>query len=152
MGVGAVGEWVVLMVTPTVAVAAALGSPALLRAIQRRRRRQQRPRGPAHAPAPAPVRPPIEQLAADLRRLLERHDALKQSTDVAVRGRKLLALEAAITDCAVDAAGALDVPCPPPAGRAALATPALRRLLHALADAGLVIEPLTGVFAAEDRR
>jgi hypothetical protein len=150
MGVGAVGEWVVLMVTPTLAVAAALGSPALLRAMQRRRR--QRPRGPADAPAPAPVRPPIEQLAADLRRLLQRHDALKQSTDVAVRGRKLLALEAAITDCAVDAAGALDVPCPPRPGRAALATPALRRLLHALAAAGLVIEPLTGVFAAEDRR
>ena len=64
-----------------------------------------------------PIGPPIEQLAADLRRLLQRHDDLKRSTAVAMRAQKLRATEAAITDCAIDAARALDLPCPEEPGQ-----------------------------------
>jgi hypothetical protein len=144
MNVAAVGGWVALMVMPTAALAAAVGAPAVLRRVRRRWRRHGGPRL-------TPTRPPIEQLAADLRRLLGRHEALMRSTQVAVRGQKRLALEAAISDCAMDAAGALEVACPARSGRAALPTPELRNLLHGLAANGLVIEPLTGVFAADDR-
>ena len=144
MNVAAVGEWIVLMVAPTGALAAAFGASAVVRRMRRRRA--------SHADvALTTTRPPIEQVAADLRRLLERHEALMRSTEVAVRGQKRLALEAAISDCASDAAAALDVPCPSRCGRAALPTAQLRSLLHGLAASGLVIEPLSGVFAADDR-
>ena len=143
MNVAAVGEWIGLMVAPTGALAAAFGAPAVLRRMRRRRASK------ADA-ALTPPRPPIEHVAADLRRLLGRHEALMRSTEVAVRGQKRIALEAAISDCACEAAEALEVPCPARSGRAALPTAELRRLLHGLAASGLVIEPLTGVFAADD--
>jgi hypothetical protein len=136
------------MLAPTLAIGAALALPRVISATGRRfRQRLSVRRG---EPAPPPSRLPIEQLAADLRRLLERHHALKESTGTAMRAQKLRATEAAITDLAVDAAQALDLPCPERAARAPLTPPDQRRRRHDLAGAGLVLEPLVGQFAADD--
>lgn len=118
-----------LMVSPTVAIGAAIYVPRLVRAQLRsfRSGREQ------------PTRPPIEKLAADLRRLLQRYAALRRSPQVAMRAHHLWALEAAIADCAVTAAEALDVAHPPRRTQGRLPTPALHRLLRDLAEAGLAI-------------
>jgi len=96
-----------------------------------------------------PTHVPIEQLAADLRRLLQRHEAIRQSTDVAMRARHLRAIQAAIGDCATEAAEALGLACPDRTTRVALSTAELRRLLRALVDAGLVLVPATGLLTAD---
>ena len=46
--------------------------------------------------AAAPAGPPIEQLAADLRRLLRLHGELLDSAHLAMRAHRLWAIEAAI--------------------------------------------------------
>ncbi|MDQ1428509.1 MAG: hypothetical protein QOK39_1985 [Acidimicrobiaceae bacterium] len=145
MDVANAGQWVILMLSPTLLVAGALCAPRVLREI-RRFAAERRP-----ATDPQPTCPPIEQLAADLRRLLQRHDDLKRSTTVAMRAQKLRATEAAIADCSIDAARALDLPCPDEPGHRALALPELRRLLLALEGAGLVLQPLVSQFAADER-
>jgi hypothetical protein len=145
MDVANAGQWVILMLSPTLLVAGALCTPRAMRAV-RRLAAERRP--PADA---QPTCPPIEQLAADLRRLLQRHDDLKRSTAIAMRGQKLRATEAAITDCAIDAARALELAYPQRPAHTALALPELRRLLWALEGAGLVLQPLVSQFAADER-
>jgi hypothetical protein len=158
-GVVRAGEIVLLMLAPTLLIGALVSAPRIVRAASRRaadRRARNNPQ---------PVGPPIEQLAADLRRLLWRHDTVRRSTDelrrrerpgdtdtpiiVAMRARRLWALEGAITDCATKAARALDVPHPaaPPYG--GLDKPRLSRLLRDLADAGLVLPPAVGLLASD---
>jgi hypothetical protein len=116
---------------------------------------------------PQPTGPPIEQLAADLRRLLWQHDTNRQATDelrrrekagdtqtpiiVEIRARRLRTLEGAITDCATQAARALDVPHPNAPGYGRLDNPQLRRLLRDLAAAGLVLPPAVGLLASDGR-
>jgi hypothetical protein len=143
MTVAEAGQFVVVMLAPTLLVGGGLLVPRVFRSARRlmKRRRVE--------VVLEPQRPPIERLAADLRRLLQRHDTLKQSTDVAMRARHLKALEGAIGDCATEAAHALGVPCPELHERAPMPIPELRRLLRALADAGLVLTPATGLMASD---
>ena len=88
---------------------------------------------------PQPTSRPIERIAADLRRLLWQHDTCSRLTDVSQRARRLWFLQIGISDCAVEAARALEVPLPDRAPDAAFAEPQLRRLLRALAAEGLVL-------------
>jgi hypothetical protein len=141
MDVAKVSEIVVIMLSPTLVVAAVLYIPRGVRAVWR----LARPDG--HTVAPIP----IEELAADLRRLLRQHETLKQSPEVAMRAKHLRALEGAIADCATDAAHALGLPCPERPARNALPTAQLRELLRSLADAGLVLPPTVGLLAADKR-
>jgi hypothetical protein len=158
-GVVRAGEIVLLMLAPTLLIGAFVYSPRIVRAVPRRladRRARNNPQ---------PASPPIEQLAADLRRLLWRHDTVRRSTDqlrlrempgdtdtpiiVAMRVRRMWALESAITDCARQAARALEVPHPTTPTYGALDTPRLRRLLRDLANAGLVLPPAVGLLASD---
>jgi hypothetical protein len=101
---------------------------------------------------PHPDGPPIEKLAADLRRLLWQHDRVTRSADVAMWSGRLRALEGAICICATQAARALEVPCPdPPAPGGVVHKPQLRQLLRALAAAGLVVPPEVGLLAPDPR-
>jgi hypothetical protein len=127
-----------VMLSPTLLVGITLnGSRLLRRALNSR----------AEAKAD-PSNPPIEKVAADLRRLLLRHETLRRAPNEAMRAHRLVALEAAISDCAIDAARALGVPYPDRAAREGLPTPQLRRLLRALCDAGLVLPPWVDLLAA----
>lgn len=141
MDVARVSEIVVIMLSPTIVVAAVLYIPRGVRAIWRLARRNDA--------GIAPI--PIEELAADLRRLLRQHETLRQSPEVAMRAKHLRALEGAIADCATDAAHALDLPCPDRPARGVLPTPQLRELLRSLADAGLVLPPAVGLLSADKR-
>jgi hypothetical protein len=136
-------EIVVIMLSPSLAVGAALYAPRVVRAALRLVRRGDRVERPDH--------PPIEQLAADLRRLLGQHETLKRSTDIAMRVQHLRAVEAAIADCALDAAHALGVSCPQRPAHGALTTPQLRGLLRVLADDGLVLPPAVSLLAGDRR-
>jgi hypothetical protein len=98
--------------------------------------------------------PPIEQIAADLRRMLWRHDTAARSNDIAMPTRRLRALESAISVSAMQAARALRVsyPDPPPFG--GFETYELRQLLRALRTEGLVLPPEVGCWlrtAASDQ-
>ena len=141
MDVTKASEIVAIMLSPTLVVGALLYLPRGVRAVHRLVRSRT---GTAN---PQPPRPPIEQLAADLRRLLGRHDSLRRSPEVAMRVQHMRALEGAITDCAVEAARALGLPCPDQPARGPLATPELRRLLRSLADAGLILPPSVGLLS-----
>src|SRR5690242_3019516 len=102
-----VARVVVIMLAPSATVGAALGAVVYgLRAVRYLRRRLRRDH-------PQPDGPPIEQLAADLRRLIRQHHAVKSAPDLMMRAHHLYAIEGAITGCAVQAASALDVPHPP---------------------------------------
>jgi hypothetical protein len=92
---------------------------------------------------PAPLGPPIQQLAADLRRLLRLHRQLTASAHLAMRAHRLWAVEAAIAVRATEAANALDVPHREPEQ---LSRTDLAELLHALAAAGLVLPTNVGPF------
>lgn len=119
--------WIAL--TPTAVAGAAVLAVRAVRAARRGLR-------PA---LPLPAGPPLEQVAADLRRLIAEHHRVLRSPQLPARGRRLVALEAALTDRAVDAARALELPVPArPAGRA-LALPELRALLVELARSGVVL-------------
>ena len=133
-------EIAALMLSPTLVIGAALYLPRCIRAVLRH----------VHS-TPTATRPPIEELAADLRRLLRRHEALLRSETGAARAVHLRALEGAITDCATEAASALGLPCPARPAHAPLATPELRRLLRSLADAGLVLPPAIRLLASDPR-
>lgn len=134
---------VLIMLSPTLVVGAALYTPRVFRAVRRFVGRRDGELTPA-------IRP-IEDVAGDLRRLLRQHDAVKRSTGVTMRVQHLRALEAAITDCASEAARALGLPCPDRPVHGALSTPELRRLLLGLADAGLVLPPAVSLMAADRR-
>jgi hypothetical protein len=143
MDVAKASEIVVIMLSPTIAVGAAIYAPRVVRAVYRRVRR--------YDTDPRPTQRPIEQVARDLRRLLGQHDTVRRSAGIAMRAQHLRALEAAITDCATEAALALGVSCPDRPARGSLPTPQLRRLLLDLADAGLVLPPAVGLMAADRR-
>jgi hypothetical protein len=143
MDIAKAAEIVVIMLSPTIAVGSAIYVPRGIRALYRLVRH--------HDTSPQTTQRPIEQVAGDLRRLLGQHESVRRSTGVAMRAQHLKALEAAIADCAAEAAHALGVLCPDRPVRGALPTPQLRRLLLALADAGMVLPPAVGLIAADRR-
>jgi hypothetical protein len=155
MDIARAAQIAVLMLSPTLAVGAVLHFPRAVRAVRRfwdRRHVDRRhARDVGLDPTEVLGRPPIEQLAADLRRLLLAHETMRCSVDVAMRARHLHALEAAISDCAVDAARALGLPSPERPVRGPLAPSELRRLLHSLANAGLVLPPAVALLTADKR-
>ncbi|MEV4282320.1 hypothetical protein, partial [Actinoplanes xinjiangensis] len=102
-------------------------------------------------PPPTPHGPPIEQLAADLRRLLHLHGRLAESAHSAFCAHRLWAVEAAIGTRAVEAATALGVPHPHPDRAATLTRTQLSALLTALAGAGLVLPARVGGFTTDGR-
>jgi hypothetical protein len=128
-------ELVAIIVAPTLIFALGLRLPKAVLRVQRIIAVHE------HDPSAAPGRPPIEALAADLRRLLDRHESAWRSEDRLMRARRLGALEAAIGDCAYEAGRALGVDGAPPSASGALSTDELRRLLRSLAAAGLVLPP-----------
>jgi hypothetical protein len=77
-----------------------------------------------------PVNPPIEQIAADLRRMLRAHDGSVRTRHIATTDRRVRALEAAISTSAVQAAQALEVSHPRSVPYNGLETSQLRRLLR----------------------
>jgi hypothetical protein len=101
---------------------------------------------------PRPNYPPIEEIAADLRRLLWQHDTFARSNDVAMRNNRLWVLQAAITISATQAARALGVPHPDPPEYGGFDQPQPRRLLRALAAEGLVLPPTVAMMAPDSRR
>lgn len=103
------------------------------------------------ADEPQPLGPPIEQLAADLRRLLRLHEELTRSAHIAMLAHRLWAVEAAIGARAVEAARALDVPHRRPEQFEILTRPELRRLLHDLAQAGLALPAPVAPFTESGR-
>jgi len=127
--VGALGRLLLITVLPATVAGAAVALPRLLRRCRDLLRRQ----------AGGPVGPPLERTAADLRRLLAEHRAVRVSTTVASRATHLRALQAAISDAALDAARAVGVPLPVRTGRAPLPERELRELLAALRESGLVL-------------
>ena len=140
-GFGKVAGIVVLMLSPALLIATALMAARAVRAVRHRDDSDLQPVGP-----------PIEKLAADLRRLLWNHDRLVRSADVAMCAGRLRALEGAIIICATQAARSLDVAYPdPPALGELVHRPQLRLLLRALAGAGLVL-PLTVALLAPGGR
>lgn len=103
------------------------------------------------ASEPQPTGPPIEQLAADLRRLLRLHSDLTVSAHLAMRAHRLWAVEHAIGVRAVEAARALDVPHREPVPPESLSRDELPAVLYALADAGLVLPAKVGPFTGDGR-
>ncbi|GIF25872.1 hypothetical protein BJ973_003145 [Actinoplanes tereljensis] len=97
-------------------------------------------------PVPQPVGPPIEQLAADLRRLLRLHASMTASAHMAMRAHRLWAVEAAIAVRAVEAARALELP-----HRVPCSPGELESLLRALTAAGLVLPAQVGRFTSDGR-
>jgi hypothetical protein len=71
------GEIVILMLAPTLLIGATVCGPPIVRAVLLRLA-DRRTRN-----SPQPSRPPIEQLAVDLRRLLWLHHTTKQAPDAA---------------------------------------------------------------------
>src|SRR5690349_18763394 len=144
MDLSRTAEIVVIMLSPTLVVGAAIYTPRAYRTVRRLVVRRD-------DPSPQPDHRPIELVADDLRRLLRQHDTVKRSPGLARRAQHLAALEAAITDCASEAARALGLPVPDRPVHGALSTSRLRQLLLSLADAGLVLPPAVGLIAADRR-
>jgi hypothetical protein len=138
-----VGKLALITVTPTLIGAAVVYSPRWWAAVVRV--------WPHRAEEPQPVGPPIEQLAADLRRLLRLHDELTRSAHVAMLAHRLWAVEAAIGTRAVEAAKALDVPHRQPAQLEMLPRAELTRLLHELSRAGLMLPTPVAPFTEDGR-
>ncbi|MBM2620165.1 hypothetical protein JIG36_32085 [Actinoplanes sp. LDG1-06] len=100
---------------------------------------------------PQPIGPPIEQLAADLRRLLKLHNELTASAHLAMRAHRLWAVEAAIGTRAIEAARALDLPHPELGPHETMTRRQLHDLLMSLAGAGLVLPAKVGPFTSDGR-
>jgi len=98
-----------------------------------------------------PANPPIEEIAADLRRMLWQHDLFARSNDIPRPAGRLRALEVRMTRRAVQAARALDVAHPDPPAFGGLDTAQLRRLLRDLETEGLVLPPEVGLMAPDSR-
>ena len=96
----------------------------------------------ARRSGPQPSGPPIEQIAADLRRLMREHERLVRPSQDWQRAHHVRACESALHDRAEEAATALDLP--PAAGpdwtRADLAV-----RLRQLSAAGLVLTESAGL-------
>jgi hypothetical protein len=138
------GRLVLIILAPTLLGGIVVSAPRWYKAVSRlwpdRREREPKPAGP-----------PIEQLAADLRRLLRLHAELTASAHLAMRAHRLWAIEAAIGVRAIEAARALDVPHPEPEPPATLGRDELPALLYALGDAGLVLPAKVGPFTGDGR-
>jgi len=119
----------VIALTPSAVAGAAVLLPRVVRAARRR----------MTAPRSLPAGPPLEQIAADLRRLLAEHRRVARSPTLPARGRRFAALEAALTDRALDAARALELEPPARPTTGALPVAALRSLLLQLAGSGVVL-------------
>ena len=126
---GTTARILAILLTPSLVAGAVLRAPRLLRALLRRVRR----------PGELVAGPPLERTAADLRRLLAEHEAVKRSPQLAARSRRLAALEGALTDCALDAARALELPAPARPARLPLPRDDLRRLLGELSRSGVLL-------------
>ena len=139
-----VGKLALITVTPTLIGAAVVYSPrwwaALVKVWPHRRPEE-----------PQPAGPPIERLAADLRRLLRLHEELTRSAHIAMLAHRLWAVEAAIGARAVEAARALDVPHREPGQLEMLSRTELARLLQDLARAGLTLPSPVGPFTMDGR-
>lgn len=85
------------------------------------------------------TQPPIEDIAADLRRLLWEHERLARISDVTGHRLRVCVLEAAITDRARQAARALGVPHPDRPAYGGFDHQQLGWLLRALTAEGLVL-------------
>jgi hypothetical protein len=131
---------VLILATPGVVVVGCRYVPRWLAAVAGR-----------HRPAPSPWGPPIEKLAADLRRLLCLHGQLTASAHTAFCAHRVWAVEAAIGARAVEAATALGVPHPHPDRAASLTRTELSALLTALAAAGLVLPGRVSGFTTDGR-
>lgn len=131
-----VGKLALIVATPTLLGAVAVYAPRCWAYVERIREE--------HASRePRPIGPPIQQLAADLRRLLRLHRQLTTSAHLAMRAHRLWAVEAAIAVRAVEAARALGVPHREPEE---LSRTELAELVHALAAAGMVLPENVGPF------
>ena len=97
--------------------------------------------------APEPLGKPIEQLAADLRRLIRLHDELNASALQGFRAVRIWSVEAAIGARAVEAARALDVPFREPPADGRFTRDELGALLRSLAAAGLALPASAGRFS-----
>jgi hypothetical protein len=126
------GKLALIVVTPTALGAVAVYAPRWCAFVADKWAR-------LHPPPPAPLGPPIEQLAADLRRLLRLHGEMLQSAHLAMRAHRLWAIEAAIGVRAIEAARALDVPHREPSTPGALSRSELLDLLNTLSAYGLVL-------------
>jgi sugar phosphate isomerase/epimerase len=97
--------------------------------------------------------PPIELIAADLRRLLWEHHiqtlTIAGSPGIAAHVRRRRELEIAISERATQAARALGVPYPHYLAHSDFDRPVLRRLLRTLAVAGLVLPPAVELLAPD---
>jgi hypothetical protein len=138
-----VGKLALITVTPTLIGAVVVYTPRWWAALVRA--------WPHQAEVPQPVGPPIEQLAADLRRLLRLHEELTSSAHIAMLAHRLWAVEAAIGARAVEAARALDVPHRQPAQLEMLTRAELTQLLHELARAGLMLPTPVAPFTKDGR-
>jgi len=139
-----VGKLVLIVATPTLLGAAAVYAPRCWQAAAGYwETRRPKP--------PQPYGPPIEQLAADLRRLLRLHGELTASAALAMRAHRLWAVEAAIAVRATEAARALGVPHREPETPGALRRDELVTLLRALSAAGLVLPAKVGPFTSDGR-
>jgi hypothetical protein len=139
-----VGKLFLIMVTPTLVGAAAIYGPKWCGdLVEHWAQRRPRP--------PQPAGLPIEQLAADLRRLLRLHHDLMVSAHLAMRAHRLWAVEAAIGVRAVEAARALGVEHREPDEPGALTLAELHDLLMALAAAGLALPARVGPFTKDGR-
>ena len=139
-----IGRLALIVVPPTLLGAVVITAPRWCGYIADRWARR-------HAEEPVPIGPPIEQLAADLRRLLRLHGELTASAHLAMRAHRLWAIEAAIGARAVEAAKALGLPHPEPPLPGALSRGELLDLLTALAQAGMVLPAHVGPFTSDGR-
>jgi hypothetical protein len=144
VGILDLGKLAIITLTPTLIGAAAVYAPKVCSAVAR---------AWADRPGqdPLPFGPPIERLAADLRRLLTLHDEMTRSAHLAMRAHRLWAIEAAIGARAIETARALDVPHREPELPGDLTRPELITLLHALTDAGLTLPTSVGHFTRDGR-
>jgi hypothetical protein len=139
-----VAKLVLIIATPTLLGALVVYGPKWFGKLADRWRDSRRP--PLR-----PLGPPIEQLAADLRRLLRLHSELTASAHLAMRAHRLWAVEAAIAARAVEAAKALDVPHRDPDVPGALSRDELIAVLRDLSHAGLVLPAKVGPFTTDGR-
>lgn len=138
------GRIALIIATPPLVIVAAQQAPrwwrALAAKVEERRPVEPRPYGL-----------PIEQLAADLRRLLRLHGELTVSARPALCAHRVWAVEAAIGARAIEAATALGVPHPWPDGAGLLTRTQLSALLTDLVSAGLVLPARACPFTSDGR-
>ncbi|WP_236718405.1 hypothetical protein [Actinoplanes sp. TFC3] len=140
-----VGKLAIISVTPTLVGAAVVYAPKVCATVSRIWEKR------SEKNHPQPLGPPIERLAADLRRLLALHDDLTRSAHLAMRAHRLWSIEAAIAVRATETARALDIAHREPEIPGDLTRTELAMLLHAIADSGLVLPASVGHFTQDGR-